>query len=195
MNSTAPTLAQDVIAAWDNIKPLPAPALMSVTLDSTRTALIVMDFDKKICVKGRRERAAAVIPIVADLLARARKKGLLVVHFYNANMSREDIVAPLEPVGNETAQKASGNKFYGTDLDKVLKDRSIDTVILAGTSANGAVLTTAIGAVERKYKVVVPIDVIPADNIWQEQFSVWQIANGPGLRDDASITDTNKLEF
>jgi hypothetical protein len=35
------------------------------------------------------------------------------------------------------------DKFAGNDLEKRLKDKGIDTVILVGTSANGAVMTTA----------------------------------------------------
>lgn len=194
MTSTLST-DQDIIATWNSIKPLPPPALKSVTLATATSALIVMDFDIKNCIPSRRARCAVAIPKVADLLAKARKSSMLVVHFYNANMTREDIVPQLAPVGNETAQKASGNKFFSTDLDSVLKGRGIDTVILAGTSANGAVLTTAIGAAERRYNVVVPIDVIPADDIWQEQFSIWQIANGPGLRDASIVTRTDLLEF
>jgi nicotinamidase-related amidase len=108
---------------------------------------------------------------------------------------REDIVPQLAPVGTETTQTGSGNKFYRTDLDSTLKARGIDTVILAGTAANGAVLSTAIGAAELGYKVIVPIDVIPADDIWQEQFSIWQIANGPMLRDLSAVTRTEMLDF
>ena len=40
------------------------------------------------------------------------------VHFYNANMSRDDLVPELVPIGDETAQKVSGNKFFGTDLER-----------------------------------------------------------------------------
>lgn len=195
MASLAPADAQDAIAVWDTIKPLPPPVLKPVTLLTATSALIVMDFDIKNCIPSRRARCAVAIPKVANLLAKARESGTLVVHFFNANMTREDIVPQLAPVGNETAQKASGNKFYRTDLDSCLKERGIDTVILAGTSANGAVLTTAIGAAERGYKAIVPIDVIPADNIWQEQFSIWQIANGPVLRDVSTVTRTDMLEF
>lgn len=186
---------QDVIAAWDSIKPAPPPALKPATVAVATTALLVMDFDAKICIPTRRARGAAAIPKVAGLLVKARERGMLVVHYYNANMTREDIVPQLAPVGDETAQKASGNKFFTSNLDSVLKGRAIDTVILAGTSANGAVLATAIGAAERGYKAVVPIDVIPADSMWQEQFSIWQIANGPVLRDACTVTRTDMLEF
>ena len=194
MVSTSST-DQDVIAAWDSIKPLPPPVLKGVTLAAATSALIVMDFDSKNCIPSRRARCAVAVPTVAGLLAKARASEMLVVHFFNANMIRDDIVPELAPAGDETAQQASGNKFFGTDLDTVLKRRGIDTVILAGTSANGAVLTTAIGAAERGYKVIVPIDVMPADDIWQEQFSIWQIANGPGLRNASTVTRTDMLEF
>jgi nicotinamidase-related amidase len=186
---------QDVMTAWDSIKPMPPPALKAVSLDPAKSALIVMDFDKKTCIPTRRARCAEALPNVTALLAKARAKQMLVVHFYNANMSLEDIVPELVPTGSETAQKVSGDKFFGTDLVKVLKDRGIDTVILAGTSANGAVLATAMGASQHKFKAIVPIDTMPADNIWLEQFSIWEIANGPGFRDVSSVTRTDMLKF
>jgi nicotinamidase-related amidase len=187
--------AQDVMTEWDHIKPLAPPALKAVSIDSAKTALVMMDFDKKSCVPAKRARCAEALPKISALLKQARDKHMLVVHFYNANMSQDDIVPALAPVGNETAQKMSGDKFYGTDLAKVFKEHGVDTVILAGTSANGAVLATAMGAFEQKMKAIVPIDVMPADNIWQEQFTIWEIANGPGFREVSTMTRTDMLKF
>src|SRR3954471_12490966 len=71
---------QDVMTAWDSIKPMPPPALKAVSLDPAKTALIVMDFDKKTCVPARRARCADALPNVSALLAKARAKQMLVVH-------------------------------------------------------------------------------------------------------------------
>jgi nicotinamidase-related amidase len=195
MASATSVWSQDVMAEWGNIKPLSPPVLKPVTVNPKTTALVVMDFDKKSCVPTRRARCAEALPKIAALLAQAREKKMLVVHFYNANMLQDDIVPVLAPKNGETAQKVSGDKFYGTDLGKVLKEHGINTVILTGTSANGAVLATALGASENKVKAIVPVDVMPADNIWQEQFTIWEIANGPGFREVSTITRTDMLTF
>ena len=52
------------------------------------------------------------------------------------------------------------NKFLNTDLEKTLKDHGIPTVLVIGTFANGAVLTTASASAELGFKVIVPVDGI-----------------------------------
>jgi nicotinamidase-related amidase len=185
----------DVMTSWDSIKPAPAPVLKHVKIDPAKTALIMMDFDKKSCTPEKRARCAAMLPKIEAVLAKAREKQMLVVHFYNANMSRDDIVPSLAPKGSETATQKSGDKFYGSDLEKTLRARSIDTVILVGTSANGAVLSTAMGAYQNKFKAIVPVDTMPADTAWAEQFSIWEIANGPGFREVSTVTRSDMLEY
>ena len=187
--------AQDVMKEWDQLKPASAPAIKAVKLDSTKTALIVMDFDSKNCTESRRARCVPAIPKVAALLAQARAKGVLVVNFFNSNMTRDDIVPAVKPAAGEMVAQGAPDKFYGTDLEKTLKEHKIDTLVLAGSSANGTVLATALGAAERKFKVVVPVDVIPADGAWQEQFSIWEIINGPGMHTLATVTRSDMVSF
>ena len=50
------------------------------------------------------------------------------------------------------------DKFLGTDLEKILKDKGIATVIIVGTAAHGAVLYTGSGAAMRGMNVIVPVD-------------------------------------
>jgi nicotinamidase-related amidase len=187
--------AQDATESWSSIKALPAPPLKSITLDPHTTALVVMDFDSKICTPTKRARCYAAIPKVASLVAMARQHGVLVLNFFNASMKQDDIVAALKPAAGETVEQGAPDKFYLTNLEKTLRDHHIETLVLAGTSANGTVLATALGAAERKFKIVVPVDTMPADGPWQEQFSIWEIANGPGLRDRATMTRSDMLTF
>ena len=50
----------------------------------------------------------------------------------------------------QAASVLSGpDKFLKTDLEKILKDKGITTVIAVGTSSNGAVLYTGSGAALR----------------------------------------------
>jgi len=187
--------AQNILEEWSSIKPPPPPSLKEVTLDPKKTALISMDFNAKTCTPQQRARCAAVIPRVQKLIADARAKGMVVAHTYTTSMQKSDIVKDVAPVEGEFITSSRTDKFAGNDLDKRLKDKGIDTLILVGTSANGAVMTTAIMATLRGFKIVVPIDTMPADSAYQEQFAIWQIANGPGLREAATLTRSDMLKF
>ncbi len=49
------------------------------------------------------------------------------------------------------------DKFIGSDLEARLKAKGIETVIVMGTSAQGAVVGTSKGAVKGGYTAVVPV--------------------------------------
>lgn len=187
--------AQDAISGWNNLKAPAPPQLKAVTLDPHKTALLVMDFDRKSCTQDKRVRCFQVLPKVINLVKEARGKGVLVVNFWNSVMTQDDIVPELKPAAGEAVEQGAPDKFFGTNLEKTLKDHGIDTIVLAGTSANGTVLATALGGAERKFKIVAPVDTMPADGAWQEQFSIWEIANGPGMRALATITRSDMITF
>jgi nicotinamidase-related amidase len=65
-------------------------------------------------------------------------------------------VAP-EP-GDMIVRKVRVGAFSTTDLDEQLRDRGVDTLILAGTSTSGDVLSTVRDASDRDYRVVVLFD-------------------------------------
>jgi nicotinamidase-related amidase len=187
--------APDILQEWATIKAPPPPEIKPVTLDPTKTALISMDFNQRNCTPDKRARCAAVLPKVRKLLDQARAKGMMVVHTYTPNMQKSDIVAQVGPVESELVLQVRGDKFNGNELEKTLKAKGITTVLLVGTSANGAVLYTSIGATQRNFNAIVPIDTMPADTAYQEQFAIWEIANGPDVRQHATLTRTDLLKF
>jgi nicotinamidase-related amidase len=67
-----------------------------------------------------------------------------------------DAVAP-EP-GDLLVRKTRVGAFSTTDLDDQLRDREIDTLILAGISTSGVVLSTVRDAADRDYRVFVLAD-------------------------------------
>jgi nicotinamidase-related amidase len=190
-----PLKAQDILQEWATIKAPAAPELKPVMIDAQKTALIVMDFNQLNCVPEKRSRCAAVLPKVQKLLAEARGRGMTVVHTYTPNMTQADMVKSVAPIAGERVLQVRGDKFLNNDLEKYLKDKGITTVLNVGTSANGAVLFTTIGASQRGFKAIVPIDTMPADTAYQEQFSIWEIANGPGVREDSTLTRTDMIKF
>lgn len=188
--------AQAVTDEWTSVKP-PAspPALKAVTLDPRKTALFVMDFNKNNCVPEQRVRCANALPKVQKLLAAARAKGVYVVNMHTTRMKPEDISAAVTPKPGEPLMSGPVDKFTGNDLAQTLKGKGIDTVITVGTSANGTVLFTAAGAVLRGFKAVVPVDGIPAEGAYQEQFVVWELANAPTVSAGVTLTKIDMITF
>jgi nicotinamidase-related amidase len=120
---------------------------------------------------------------------------MLVLHPATSSMQDNDFVKELFPKGDEKILRGRGDKFMGSDLEKILKDKGIKTVLLIGTAGNSAVLYTALGASQRDFKAIVPIDVMPSDEAYMEQFTIWEIANGSQLKDGATLTRSDMIKF
>ena len=187
--------AQGVLNEWDHVKAPAPPPLHDAVIDIKTTALLVMDFNSKNCKPEGRSRCAAVIPPIQKFLVRARSSKMIIVHSYTPNMEEADILPALKPIAGERIVQVRGDKFDKNDLAESLKAKGISTIITIGTSANGAVLFTAIGASQRGFKVIVPVDAMPADTAYQEQFSVWEIANGPTIREVSTLTTLDRIKF
>src|SRR5690349_16259912 len=141
--AAAPLRAQykDVIEEWANVQAPKPPELKPVTLDSS-TAVLSLDFVKQTCNNERRPRCLLTIPRVEGLLKQARAKKIAVIHsITNASMPA-DILKEVAPQDGEPIVKAAADKFLDTDLEKILKEKGIKTVIVTGTAAQGAVLNT-----------------------------------------------------
>lgn len=184
--------AQTVIDEWASVKTPAAPELKRVTVDPRTTALLMLDFMKQNC--GKRKRCIDSLPAVAKFLGEAREKGMLVVYATIPNGKIEDTLPEVAPKGNEPVVSSGPDKFLGTDLEKILKGKGIQTVITVGTAANGAVLYTASGAAFRGMKVIVPVDGVTSD-AFSEQITVWQLANGPRLVGNSTMTRFAMIGF
>jgi hypothetical protein len=77
----------------------------------------------------------------------------------------------------------------------VLTDKGIKTLIVVGTSANGAELLMVSAAATRGFKVVVPVDGMPADSATIEAFVVWEFAHVPRFADSLTLTKTDLISF
>ena len=64
-----------------------------------------------------------------------------------------DPAVPLESELVITKQYASA--FFGTDLIAVLREKTVDTVILAGCSTSGCIRATAVDAVQHGFRTIV----------------------------------------
>jgi len=189
-----PAMAQDVVAEWNSVKTPPAPEVKEVTVDPKTTALLLLDFNKQTCNAERRPRCIASIPKMKKLLDYARSKGVFVVYSLSAGAAPGDIAPDLAPMEGDPIVTSGPDKFMGTDLEKILKDKGIKTVIVSGTAAHGAVLYTASGAALRGMQVIVPVDGMSAENIYAEQYVAWNLVNAPRVSAMVTLTRAEKIK-
>jgi hypothetical protein len=188
--------ADNIVSEWGRATAPPAPAIKPVKLDPKTTALLMLDFVSHDPYCGdRKPRCGATLPAMKQLLGNARAHGTVVIYSVAGNYEGSDIAKDVAPAGNEPVVKSKADKFLNTDLEKILKEKGIQTVIVTGTSANGAVLYTASGAALRGLKVIVPVDGLSANDPYEEQFTVWQLANGPGFGGQVTITKSDMIQF
>jgi nicotinamidase-related amidase len=123
----------------------------------------------------------------------ARAKGVALVHSLFGQATEADLL--IAPKAGEPVVRSSVNKFHRTDLEKILRDKDIQTVIVTGTAAHGAVLNTASMAAVLGFKVVVPIDGMSSDP-FPEMYTAWQLANGPGtIGPNTTVTRIDMVKF
>jgi nicotinamidase-related amidase len=190
-----PARAVDVIEEWGNVKAPPVPALKPVTVDAKTTALLLLDFINPNCTN--RPRCMANLPAMKKLLTEARAKGMVVVYSIAGKAtSGADVLPDIAPLVGEPVVKSSVDKFFGTDLEKILKDKGIQTVIANGTGAHGALLYTASAAAVRGFNVIVPVDGMTSENLYFEQISAWLLANGTGgIGPKVTLTRSDMIKF
>ena len=153
-------------------------------IDPARTAMIVVDMQNDFVATGapmETPAARAIVPRLAEALTMCREAGIRVI--YTAHVHRRDgsdmglfddmhppiatrdalvdgtpgvdIYPELAPLaGEHVIKKHRYSGFFGTDLDIVLREWNIDTVIVSGTTTENCCLATARDAMFRNYRVV-----------------------------------------
>ncbi|HKP66168.1 MAG TPA: cysteine hydrolase [Casimicrobiaceae bacterium] len=184
-----------IIDEWSSVQVPPPPALKPVTIDRGTTALLLLDFNKQTCNAERRPRCIASIPQVAKLLRAARTAGVPVFYSLGGGGAAADILKEVTPTKDEPVVSAGLDKFVGTELEPMLKQKGIKTVIIAGTAAHGAVLYTATGAAVRKLQVILPLDAVSGDNAYTEQYTAWHLVNAPRIDTATTLTTIDEVKF
>lgn len=153
-------------------------------IDPARTVMIVVDMQNDFVAEGaklRSAQAAAMVPLLAQTLEACRDKGIRVI--YTAHVHRrdgsdmglyDDLYAPiadrsslvdctagveifndLAPApGEHVIKKHRYSAFFATDLDLILREWGITTVIISGTTTENCCHATARDAMFHNYKVV-----------------------------------------
>ena len=191
----APAFSQTIVDEWAAVKVPPAPELKTVKIDSKGTALLMLDFNKQTCNAERRPRCVASIPKVQKLLTEARAKGIPVIYSLSAGAAVADIAKELAPVTGEPVVSSGPDKFFGTDLEKILREKGVKTVMVVGTASHGAVLYTASGAALRGMQVIVPVDGISAEVTYAEQYVAWHLSNAPRFSTLVTLTKVDLIGY
>jgi nicotinamidase-related amidase len=187
--------ATSIVDEWSSVQVPPPPALKVPTIDRKTTALLLLDFNKQTCNAERRPRCIASIPKVSRLLAAARAAGIPVLYTLGGGGAPADILKELAPATGEPVMSSGADKFVGTELESLLKQKGIKTVVIAGVAAHGAVLYTASGAATRDMQVIVPLDGISADIPYAEQYTAWHLVNAPRIGTSVTLTTIDDVKF
>ena len=192
MNIRFGVTGETIIDKWNTISAPPPPELKSVVVDPKTSALLILDMETTIC---KNHRCIASISNINNLLTKARKNSMLVVYSIINKGNPLDIARQIAPLPGDPIVKSSVDKFYKTNLEEILQQSHIKTVIITGYSANGAVLHTATSAAFRGYNVIIPVDCMSADKLYAEQYIAWHMINSPGTRNRATLTKVNLIHF
>ncbi|MDF2885047.1 MAG: isochorismatase [Clostridiaceae bacterium] len=185
-------IGDTIINRWNTVPVPAAPELKSAAVTSKNSALLILDMETTIC---KNPSCTSTIPYIYNLLNKARQIGMLVIYSVIPSGNPADIAQQLAPLPNELIVESGVDKFYDTNLNTVLREKGIKTVIVTGYAANGAVLHTGIGAAIRGYKVIVPVDCMSADIPYAEQYTAWHMVNSPGARNKVALSQTNLIRF
>ena len=169
----------------------------NVRVDPRRTALIVGDMQNDFVKEGGTlvvPGAEETIQPILALLDLARGSGMKVVFTQDTHSDGDpewkiwgehcregswgwQVVDELAPREDEAiVRKPRYDAFYGTQLEHMLRQWGVDTLIICGTVANICVFYTAAGAAMRWFNVVVPKDCISSFNDFDMEASLSQTA-------------------
>ena len=170
---------------------LPTPKPHPFTLKPDKTALVIVDMQKRICERPE-SRAYAVIEGNVRLLNMARRAGVKIIFIQSVRpidsleftafgveprliegTTETDIIDELAPLpGEHVVKKYSHDPFARTKLDELLIDEKIlptdTTIIVTGVSAAVCAYSACLGFSCRHYMTLIPMDCQAAGTIEEE---------------------------
>ena len=179
---------------------MPDPA--RITLNSKITALMVLDYVEDICATQPKCKSQ-MLPAMTPFMERVRKAGLVVAYGTRAQNMTHWLkeVAPAE--GDIKIVNTAQDRFYNTDLDKLLKAKGITTMIMVGWKISGSVTYTSVGAMAHDYTVVIPMDTTSAGSDYETTIGFYNVlnsgnanlANAPLKPKAVTLTRTDLVTF
>ena len=181
------------------IPKIPDPVAVEVPVKGA--ALLVLDITSVICPP--RPTCVASVPKIAALVKKARDAKVPVIYSQTATAG-STYIADIAPQPGDATVTGRADKFYGTNLEQILKDKAVETAVVVGSAANGAVLYTTFGLGLRGITVVVAQDGISGDPEFTETLTRWQLLNEPGFanannlpldKGHVTLSTTDKIAF
>ncbi len=147
--------------------------------EKPRTALVVVDMLKDHLTPGRPAevpRAREIVPALAKRIEDARKDGVPVVFVVDEHDANDpdlemwgahnvrgtdgpEVWPDLKPLAEDlVVKKATYSAFVGSNLQNVLDDLKVETLVLTGCLTELGLLATATDAMQRGFAVDVPPD-------------------------------------
>ncbi len=159
--------------------------MLSLTLDTTKTALLIADFyaevmgslphavDRRVVEKTQAlQQAARTAGILLCYCATVFRPGYVEISDRNKTFSQRKrfgqppVADPMQLIhpsvrpieGEVVVGKHRVNALYGTGLDVVLRANDVETLIILGYATSGVVLSTTRYAADLDYRLVVVED-------------------------------------
>lgn len=158
------------------------PDPVAVQVDPATSALLILDITSVICTP--RPACVQSVPKIAALLKKARDAKVAVVAYSDTPTPGSQVLPEVAPQPGEPKVTGRADKFFKTDLEKILADKKIKTAVVVGSAAHGAVLYTVFGLGLRGITAVVAEDGMSVGS-GPEAFGMtvarWQLLNEPGF--------------
>ncbi|MGA1845714.1 cysteine hydrolase family protein [Deferribacter abyssi] len=161
-----------------------------------KKALLIIDMLNDFILEGaplQVPNAKKIIPNIKREIEKARKVGYPIIYICDAhdeddvefeiwpkhcvkNTKGAMIVDELSPSKDDyIVEKTRYSGFFNTNLENILKDLKIDTIIVTGLVTNICVMYTVADAVSYGYKVLVPKDCIVGLDEKTHEFGMYQL--------------------
>jgi len=171
--------------------------LSQVSLDPLVTALIVVDMQVDFVGPGGKlvvQDARKTIPAIHRLIVKAREAGVPVIFTQDWHRADDpefslwpghavegtagaEIIPELNPLPQDyLIRKRTYDAFFSTDLDLLLRQKGIQSLVITGTVSNICVLHTAGSARLRGYEIIVASDAISSLTPFDQEAALRQIS-------------------
>lgn len=168
-----------------------------------KEALVIIDMLNDFVLEGAPLEVSGVRKIVPNIkrrLSQARVAGHPVVFVCDSHAGDDpefriwprhgvkgtkgaQVIEELKPTeGERVVPKKRFSGFFETDLDEILKELEVESLVLTGILTNICVLYTAADATMRGYKVVVPEDCVFALTGGDHRFALEQMEKVLGAK-------------
>lgn len=137
--------------------------------------------------------AEKALPLFQQKLEKARQAGHPIIYICDSHRPDDpefavwpphavagewgaQVVEELAPQSEDfIVKKRRYSAFFGTDLDLLLRELKVDTLVLTGLVSNICVMSTAQDAAERGYKIEVVKDLVIGLDVEMHQFALKQM--------------------